>query len=286
MVTRLVGSVMMNSQDEARQGRLLVVDDETTARIALAHALTLLGYAVHEAESGQQALDQLAANEYDLMVLDLRMPGIDGLEVMQYAARHYPDVLVVVLTAYATLDSAIMAVKIGAVDYLLKPSSIKQIAESIHHALAQRAEGRRQEHLLRTIADAVGALQGVQHEEVRRLVTPDHDAQTEARFLRCGALTLDRDKQVVFLAQHDVPDYDAALTSHETALLAYMMDRPDAVLSCRDLALHALGYEVNEQEARELIRPHISRLRKKIEPSGITRLIRNVRGKGYLLHIE
>jgi DNA-binding response OmpR family regulator len=260
------------------QARILIVEDETMTRKAIARALGLLGYDVEEAASGQQALSKLSTSAYDLMLLDLRMPGMDGMQVMKQVQESHPDLMVIVLTAHATLDSAITAVRTGAVDYLLKPSSIGEIKTAISRALEPRHERLRRKHLIRVMSEALEALQA---EEKREAAVASKRAD---RFLQRGGVTLDREKRLVAVAgAADAPGVDSTLTMNEAALLAHLMLNPDHVSSCRELARDALGYDVTEKEAQDIVRPHISRLRKKIEPDPAhPRLIRTVRGRGYL----
>ena len=122
------------------KAQILVVDDESTTRSAVARALRLTGYKAHAAGSGREALSELATHEYDLMLLDLRMPGMDGMEVLAQARQSYPDLLVIVLTAYATLAGAVEALRAGAADHLLKPCSLEEIEAAISGALERRRE--------------------------------------------------------------------------------------------------------------------------------------------------
>lgn len=235
------------------EARVLVVDDEAEVRSVLARFLDLLGYCVEEACSGRQALEMLRRTRYDVMVLDIRMPGMDGVEVMQHAHQMRPDLPIIFLTGHATLESAIAAVKSRAADYLLKPISIHDLATAIAGALEQRTQGERR-------------------------------VLTSQRFLHVGPVTLDRRGDMVIVARDDDAGIRIELTTSEAALLVHLMQRPGIVFSCRELAWVALGYDVNEKEAQSIIRPHISRLRKKIESDPANpRLIRTVSGRGYIL---
>ena len=261
------------------QARILVVDDEPTTREAIVRGLILMDYRVDEAASGSQALDKLSALPYDLVLLDLRMPGMDGVEVMKRVQETRPGLLVIVLTAHASLESAIVAVQSGAADYLLKPCSIRDIEAAIAHALQRRRKDLTRQHLVGVIAKAVEALQV--EEERDTPASPDRPV----RFHRCGPVALDLEKHLaVVRGPDDVGSLNTVLTTSEAALLAYLMQHPDTVFSCRQLARAALGYDVSGREAQRIVRPHIFRLRKKIEPDPAhPRLIRTIRGKGYLL---
>lgn len=110
-----------------------------------------------------------------------------------------------------------------------------------------------------------------------------HRASPQAAGLRAGILDLDRETNVALVAGPG-GERRAALTPSEARVLALLMERPGHVWSCRDLARLALGYDVVDAEAVELVRPHISRLRQKLEPDPLQpHPIRTVRGRGYLL---
>ena len=110
------------SEQERKKFRILVVDDESIIRNSLKAWLDdEAGFSVDTAESGMDALGKLAENSYQLMLLDIKMPGMDGVEVLQKAKEKLPDLQVVMMTAYATVETAVEAMKTGALDYLIKP---------------------------------------------------------------------------------------------------------------------------------------------------------------------
>ena len=101
--------------------RILVVDDELILRDSLKEWLQDEGFTVDTAASGPEALDLLSKQAYQLMLTDIKMPGMDGVELLQKAKEDFPDLCVVMMTAYATVETAVEAMKIGALDYFLKP---------------------------------------------------------------------------------------------------------------------------------------------------------------------
>ncbi len=109
------------SEQERKTFRILVVDDELIVRDSLRAWLEDEGFSVDMAESGPDALKRLDENPYHLMLTDIKMPGMDGVEVLQKAREDHPDLSVVMMTAYATVETAVEAMKIGALDYLVKP---------------------------------------------------------------------------------------------------------------------------------------------------------------------
>jgi signal transduction histidine kinase len=122
-----------------RDGRLLVVDDEESLRITTAAILEKEGYSVDTASSGDEAISLLAEKDYDLVLTDLHMEGGDGLSVLNQIRRHSPLTISVVLTGFASVESAIAALQEGAYDYLVKPCDI----DSMKHTIRRGVEHRR-----------------------------------------------------------------------------------------------------------------------------------------------
>jgi DNA-binding response OmpR family regulator len=236
------------------EARVLVVDDEAEIRSVLARFLDLLGYRADEAASGRQALEMLKRIPYDVIVLDICLPGMDGVEVMHHARQVRPDLPIILLTGHATLESAVAAVKAQAADYLFKPASMRDLATAIAGALQPPAQGERSRAL------------------------------PSERFLQAGPLTVDRKRRLAIVAQAGAASsFNARLTACETALLIHLMQHPDVVRSCGELARSALDYNVSDEEAPSIVRPHICRLRKKIEPDPtLPCLVCTVPGRGYV----
>jgi two-component system NtrC family response regulator len=120
----------------------LVVDDDATMREALAEVLEDLGHVAHTAADGQGAIDLLAAQRIDAMLLDLRMPGLDGLEVLRRVGAMREAPVVTVLTAHATADNTIEAIRLGAFDHLTKPISRQALTELVMRMLASPSRSR------------------------------------------------------------------------------------------------------------------------------------------------
>jgi len=113
---------------DKREFKILVADDDEIAREVITALLTRDGYAVVPVADGLEAVNNLRHAEFHLVVTDLKMPGADGIEVLKYAVRSNPDIAVVILTAYGTLDTTLEAIKEGAYDYLTKPFKTQEIA--------------------------------------------------------------------------------------------------------------------------------------------------------------
>ena len=125
--------------------RLLVVDDEAPALKNLSHLFRKEGYDVTARQSGQAALKDLREQEFDVVLTDLRMKGVDGLEVLRQAKASQPDLEVILITGYATLDSAVAAMKEGAFHYVAKPyrlDEVRQVGKSALDVVTLRRENR------------------------------------------------------------------------------------------------------------------------------------------------
>jgi DNA-binding NtrC family response regulator len=127
---------------------ILVVDDEEDVRDSLAGWLREDGYLVETAPGGQAALDRLAQQAYAVMLVDLKMPGVDGLQVLAEAKKKQPEVVVILMTAYATVDTAVQAMKLGAHDYLVKPFEPEELSQIVER-LVRAQTLRRNDDLLR-----------------------------------------------------------------------------------------------------------------------------------------
>jgi two-component system response regulator FlrC len=120
--------------------RILVVDDEQNMRVALFEALSCNGYEVRVAENGRMALDLMRKSVPDLVISDIRMPGMDGIELLRHIKTDWPEMPVVIITGYATVETALEAMKRGAFDYILKPFSVEVIEETVKRVLGSTAK--------------------------------------------------------------------------------------------------------------------------------------------------
>ncbi len=126
--------------DKERPGdrpRILVVDDEQAVRDLLARTLTMADYDVDAAPDGASAVERLHAVEYDLLITDLKMPGMDGLSVIREARRIAPDLPVIIITGYSTEASAIEAINLGVAGYVTKPFRLPRILAATARALGE-----------------------------------------------------------------------------------------------------------------------------------------------------
>jgi DNA-binding response OmpR family regulator len=257
----------------ASVGKILVVDDEETMRRSLADILRLEGFQVQVAPSGAVAVDVLRHQQIDLMLLDLKMPGMDGLDVLREAAVIAPDTMVILLTAHGSLESAMEALRQQAFDYLLKPSTPAKIISAVQKAMLRRNEALSKRMLIEQLDTSLQKLKGVERGE--------YSSPAPNTVVSLGAgLYVDFSRRLLWL---DGENQKANLTPTEGKLLNVLVEHAGKVLEHKELVRLVQGYDVNEWEAPEVLRPLVSRLRQKLArfPGG-DGLIVNVRGTGYL----
>lgn len=114
--------------------RLLLVDDEERFRTTLGKRLTEREMEVTTVGSGEEALKEITQKLYDVVVLDVKMPGMDGIETLSEIKKTRPNIEVILLTGHASVDSAVDGMRLGAYDYLMKPCEIEQLLEKINGA--------------------------------------------------------------------------------------------------------------------------------------------------------
>ena len=232
---------------------ILVVDDEPVARQSLTDILKLEGYIVSAVANGQAAVEHVRTHTVDLMIVDLKMPGMDGLEVIQVINQTSPETEIILLTAHASMESAVQALRLQIHDYLSKPASPPQILASVKKGLSRKTTKNR-------VSVSTGS-----------------DNAQDIYTLKDGtSVDLSR-RQIKFKSRIE------HLTPAEGRLLRILMENESKVFSHRELVLLVQGYDTSQQEAPEILRPLVSRLRHKLEafPS-LSEKVVSVRGTGYL----
>lgn len=247
--------------------KILIVDDEEVARLTLAEILRLEGYEIKSVGSGEAALELLRCEPFDILILDLKMGGMSGMDLLQSVEDMLPNLSVIVLTAYGTIDSAIQAIRYRVHDYLLKPASPEQVLESIENALEKRRTARE------TGIREEGAGETGYH--VRA------GAGGKVDILPGGSL-LAWDKRQISWETGSL-----SLTPTEARLLKILFERKNEMVPHSELVYLIQGYRIDTEEAAKILRPVVSRLRQKL--SGVPEWgdrIKNVRGAGYVLELN
>jgi len=138
------------------RGSILIVDDELAMREACREALDSEGFALAEASSGGSALDLLARQAFDLVILDLKMPQVDGMQVLRSVHRESPGTATVVITGYASIDTAVEAMKLGAADFLPKPFTPEVLRLTVHRVLNGKRMARENQLLRAQLEECRG----------------------------------------------------------------------------------------------------------------------------------
>ncbi len=274
---------------------ILVVDDESAIRYSITKTLQRVGYQVESAASGEEALDMLSQQPYDVVLTDIRMPGISGVELLARIKEESPDAIVILLTGYASLDTAVESLRLGAHDYLIKPSSSQDIRDSVSRGIERAQNLKRRRALLDAIQNNVAELADVSDTQSRMLAmmpgaaapgsapaaqpAPATPIATPINTMILGPLTIFPGRYQIAVGEQPID-----LTPTEFDLLLYLAVHRGRVVPCHELVREVRGYSIDEPEAREVIRPHISNLRRKLKQAGQNpNLIVNVRGIGYRL---
>lgn len=175
-------------------GRILVIDDEENIRETLSEFLSLTGYEVDTACNGAEGLDRLGRDSYDLVLSDLKMPGVDGIAVIEWVKETQPDLPVLVMSGHATVDSTIRALRLGAYDYLLKPFSLDEIERTIENCL----EKRRLEAANTELTAANARLREIERIKDDLLSTVSHEFRTPLTAMK-GFMSIIRRQEVTNL---------------------------------------------------------------------------------------
>src|SRR5688500_202562 len=134
MIT-LSGDPLQTPAEISEAPRILVVDDEQVIRDILSEFLSMEGYVVRSVDSGERALTELRLRPYDMVISDLKMPGISGIELLERISDENINVLTVIMTGFGTVETAIEAMKKGAYDYILKPFKVEDVVRIVQRGL-------------------------------------------------------------------------------------------------------------------------------------------------------
>lgn len=219
--------------------RLLVVEDYKPLQKSLEKGLKEAGFAVDTTSDGREGLWYAMSNDYDVIVLDLMLPGIDGLQILKKLRAKGRQNPVLILTAKDTLEDRVTGLDLGADDYLVKPFEFKELLARIRALMRRRY-------------------------------------QKKSASIKVKDLRIDLSTQQVWRGRQEIE-----LTPREYALLEYLAMRAGQMVSRSDIWEHV--YEFNSSAYSNVVDVYIGYLRKKIERSGKSSMIRTVRGRGYIL---
>ena len=279
------------------KAKILVVDDEATLRLVFDETLTRDGYQVMSAATGQAALALMESEIFDLALIDLKLGDMDGLEVLVRLREKSPETVAIMLTAHASLETVVEALRQGAHDYLFKPCPVEELRNSIQRGILKLHRERQQRNLLRQLeqqishrlADIQAVIAG---QDVAPPVDngdkqpgasytpgPDNSIRQSDNLLQGGDLIVDYSGYLIMLDGHPLP-----LTVTEFNLLAYLIRHMPRIISPQELVREVQGYHSEPWEACETVRAHIYHIRHKIKKAtGHKHVVGTVRGKGYTI---
>jgi two-component system, OmpR family, response regulator MprA len=226
--------------------RILVVDDDRAVRESLRRSLAFNGYQVELASDGLAALDSVAAQRPDAMVLDVMMPRLDGLEVCRRLRSSGDELPILVLTARDAVSDRVAGLDAGADDYLPKPFALEELLARLRALLRRRTP------------DEVAAIAG------------------QGKPLEFADLSLDPDTRDVRRGERSI-----SLTRTEFSLLELLLAHPRRVLTRAQILEQVWGYDF--PTTGNALEVYVGYLRRKTEAAGEPRLIHTVRGVGYVL---
>lgn len=176
--------MMTKINETTTKGKVLVVDDEAIVRDSIGEWLRDAGYDVIQAEDGYKALEIVGLKKVDAVVVDLKMPGIDGLEVLKEIKRKTPETNVIIITAYGTVESAVDAMRIGASDYFLKPFEPENLEQAIENVIKEAKKGykeytEKKEEIEKKIEIDREALEGCMKEAEEHYKNKDYNLAVE-----------------------------------------------------------------------------------------------------------
>jgi len=265
-------------------GRILIVDDEPKIRSFIGRALAAAGYATEFADSGAEGLRRALATRYDLVILDLVMPDLDGRQVLGRLLATHPDQAVIVLSCVADVAAKVDCLERGAQDYLTKPFSLAELLARVRVRLRSEPHSHAETYARAAAgngtAEPGGAAGDAASGEVRDPQAPDPSAQgtaatgahPHAEMIRAGDVTLDVGRLVADIGHGPVP-----LTRLEFLLLRELAEHVGQSVPKGKLLATVWGYDFDP--GSNVVDVCVRRLRSKL---GFD-LIKTVRGEGYQL---
>lgn len=250
--------------DLSKTNKILVVDDEDSLRFFLSEELESEGYKVYTAASGPEAMEFLKNQPVDLAIIDFQMPGLTGIELMEQMQSLDDVPELIMLTAHATLETSIEALRLGSCDFLLKPYDVEELLRGVKTAMSRRQQKNQQKMAAQLLSASLG-LTPAEGTTPAAKMPPAHHINVRDLTIDTEAMTANKG------------DEEIMLTPTEFRLLVVMMKRPDHPFTFQELAEIIHGQQVDIFQARDLLKSHLGRLRQKIGPSYIV----NVRGVGY-----
>lgn len=300
-----------------QQTHILLAEDDHSLRATLAHILTRAGYRITEAPDGEAALALLRQSvadhtPYDIVLTDIVMGVVDGIAVLQAAMKQNPAPMVIMLTGYASVETAISALRAGAYDYIRKPCSNADLLRCVASAVQHQQTRVQQRHAIQTITHMASHLEASlqqaappaplappalpptsnipehpsppststttsnapEHPPPPPISTSTSTSTSNPRYYQIGSLCIDTHRHTVSLDGTPIH-----ITPAEYELLSFLASHAGRVLRPSTIVQHTHGHTLSDREARQLLKPHILNVRRKLPAD----LLVTVRGTGYML---
>lgn len=260
--------------------RILIVDDEPALRQTLGAILKRAGYAPVLAGSGQEGMQKLREEDFSLLFLDIKLPDGLGVDLLPAIHRIDADLPVIVLTAHATLEAAMQAVRGGARDFLLKPIDPAAILERVSQILEETKQPQRQRQILSQVQGLLAELGSPPASGTPSAVVSQGSSDpNDGRFIVCGIIRADLHSRHLVVEGEiiNLPpssfDYMVTLMRHSPETVTY-----------ENLVKESQGYSCTKIEARDITRWHIHKIRRAIEKESSTpQYLITIRDVGYRL---
>ncbi|HUN24300.1 MAG TPA: response regulator transcription factor [Anaerolineales bacterium] len=278
--------------------KVLLVDDDAIIRRMLQKVIQDSGYEVFSASNTDQAVETLAITAMDVVICDIRMPGLSGLDLLKYIREQEKDCEVILITSYASVETAIQALRRGAFDYLTKPVTKEKLLDSLTRATEKLQETRQRAQVINIVQAGLQSMLG----SSKQTSSPDsltaplpadgplsvaqsplvpRGADLVNRYIK-GPVVLDLDRFTVQVNEDRID-----ITPSEFEILHALFRNPDRVITAQELVQALRGYSVENWEAKDVIRPHISNLRRKlIAADPAADIIETIRSIGYIIRTK
>lgn len=241
--------------------KILIIDDEPALRQTLGAILKREGYAPVMVGTGHEGIKKLQEDHYSLVFLDIKLPDAQGTELLPQIHQIHPELPVIILTAHATLEAAMQAVKGGARDFLLKPIDPTVILERVSQILLETQEPNRQREIISQLRELVAELGSSDTPPLQPEVTTALPEEPDsARYLDCGNMKADLHTRHFMIANEII-----SLPSTSFDYLVTLMRHSPEPVSFKTLVKESQGYDSTKNEARDIARWHIHQIRKVLE---------------------
>ncbi|NJP06586.1 MAG: response regulator transcription factor [Chloroflexaceae bacterium] len=266
---------LTHGKGESMDAHILVVEDDHDALRKIAYRLEYEGYRVTRASSGEAAIDLIEAHVFDVVLTDIVMEAVDGLEVMHTARQMNYRPAVILLTGHGSLESCIEALRSGAYDYLLKPCSPEQLLACVSGAVRRH---QAEQQLQQAASILMGTIPKGSAATPSDIPAPMPSSGPPSprihQSMQIGKFTIGHSRHDVWFGQQPI-----RTTPIEYALLCYLAEHLGKQCHCCDIVRYTHGLDAEEDDAYSLVKSHIQNLRKKTDRNYFLK----AEGKSYML---